>query len=867
MLQALGSLLSSVHESGQERLRSLLLYLLKKMKGDMAFPQLQLLCQRIAQQPDHPMHSCIAEVFAAPAAAAAAEQESQQQQQLPLDPFTQLPQYQQLQQLLSQAAAFPVSAAALLRSKVQQMANSPAAAATMLAAVTRQLYLPKGVAHSSSQAEKGLLQVSHILKQLLQEQHGQMPAKQLLLSLLSNQWHTVGAASSSTSCRSAAGSGMLLQLHPGASQQQLYLCSIAMHLAQGLLSSASNKHSSTAAAAAGGSKGVSSSSSGGIFAAPLLLYLTDPAAAQQQYMLGLPGDEATQLLNVAGAAGQATTAFRCQCGMPYLIGECGRPAQELRCPSPNCTFSLGGSSHIPAAGQTQVGTAGQVPLRQQRGFISTLIGGTVDSPSGSTGSSSSGGSGSRIWGCCGDSAALAAAASAGVRSLTPSSCQLLRLLVHTALFVGSAAQLQPSGALCGLLGVRSEAVAQQQLQQIVCQQWQLLLISCQATEEQLLAVVHCAVHAMFAVAASDSSVADASSSSSSSSSRGCNLCTEAGRAAWEEQFQQQVANPFTQNPAKALKQLLAAQQSTGGAATTESATAGATMFIQCAVQEVLDVSVDPTYRTLHLPTLFRSVAAPSLDVLAAQFWSDASNAQHYPVTAAVLQELQQQHLQLLPHLHILVSFEAAFRLRCSGMLSRATAGSVTLKDFLSQLTAGSTAAAAATSKESTNSPLSPQHGLQFLQAWNAVGPIVTRHECRDISVPVLDSRTAPAAVACLTGQDEGRLLAALLAELAQRQNAFLQAATQQQQRRQQQQHAEGNPIRQQHLATTPVQSAKPSGIVDFPAAMQQLQQQLAPLGSGLAWPGLEYGAGQTLHFDLQAVEQLLHGSVVEARAS
>jgi hypothetical protein len=782
MLQALGELLSCVHDRGAERLHSVLLYLFKRMKGDRPFPQLQQACQSIAQQPNHPLQQCMSGLFASPAPGTDVDGGQQQQQQqchLPPDPYSQLPQYQQVLQLLAQAAAFPVSAAAVLRSKLQEVATCGTAAAAVVSAVTRQLYLPRGVQSSLKQqkptggrAGDGLDTVRGVLVQLLQQQPGQAPVKQLLLSMLTNRWYCGDAASSSSSSSdsragmAAAGSSMLLQLQPGALQQQLYVCSFAMHLALGLLSAGSVTGDAAATPAVVGFHGGSSSSSS--FVSPLLLYMKDPAAAQHQYMLGLPGDEAMQLLNIAGASG-ATTAYCCQCGMPYLIGECGQPAQELRCPSPNCSYSLGGANHRPSAGQTQVGAAGHVPLQQQRGFISTLVPCTVAATS-HPGSSSSSSQPAVIS----DAPALVAAASVGVRSSAPSSCQLLRLLVHAALLVGSAARLQPAGALRKLLGAASDAAAQQLVQDILLQQWQLLLRSCHVTEEQLLAMVHCALDVIFS-----------QSSISSSSSRVFDLSSSGDRVAWEAQFQQEVARPCTHNPAKALQQLLAAQQSATGAAAT--AAAGAHLYIECAVQEVLDISVDAAYRTLHLPTLFRSIAVPSLDALAAQFWSDGSNAKRYPMTLAVLQELQHQRLQLLPHLHTLVSFERAFRQQYSSTISRAAAGSVHLVDLLGQLVAQDTsqaAAAAAAAAGSTSSAgsrkLSEEQGMQFVQAWNAVAEITTRHDCRDIVVPVLDSSTAPAAVACLTVRDQGRLLAAMIAELAARQNAFVTAALQQQ---------------------------------------------------------------------------------------
>jgi hypothetical protein len=869
MLQALGRLLSSVHSSGAERLHSLLLYLLKCMKGDRPFSQLQQACQSIAQQPDHPLQQRMSGLVASPAADVDGGHSQQQQQmrQLPPDPFTQLPQYQQVLQLLAQPAAFPVSAAAVLKSKLQEAATCGTAARAVVVAVTRQLYLPRGVQSSlqqqqqptTGQAGNGLDTVSTVLVQLLQQQPGQALVKQLILSMLTNRWnpHGDGASSSSSSSSSraelaAAGGSTLLQLQPDASQQQLYVCSIAMHLALGLLSAGSS--TDDAAVTTLDFKG-SSSSSG--LVAPLLLYMTDPAAAQQQYILGLPGDEATQLLNIAGSSG-ATTAYRCKCGMPYLIGECGKPAQELRCPSPNCPHQLGGTSHTPAAGQTQVGAAGQVPLQQKHGFISTLVPGIATSQPGSSSSRGRPAVSS-------DAPSLVAAASEGVRSLAPSSYQLLRLLVHAALLVGSAARLQPVGALSQLLGAASDAAAQQLVEGILLQQWQLLRRSCHATDEQLLAVVHCALDALFSQPPS----------SSSSSSRVFDLSRSADRVAWEAQFQQEVARPCTHNPAKALQQLLAAHQSATGAAGT--AAAGAHLYIECAVQEVLDISVDPAYRTQHLPTLFRSIAVPSLDALAAQFWSDGSNAQRYPVTLAVLQKLQQQRLQLLPHLHTLVSFDRALRQRCSRTLSRAAAAAtVPLVELLEQLAAQDTSSSSSAAKSplagstssAGSSTLSVQQGMHFMQAWNAVAQITTRHECRDVVVPALDASSAPAAVACLIPRDQGRLLAAMIAELAQRQNAFLTAALQRQQQQQDadsQQPQVEEASRDSKVVTQMLQMAQQPHIVDVPAALQELQQQLTSPGSSIACAGLEYGAGHTLSYDLAAVEQLLHSSLVTGK--
>jgi len=252
------------------------------------------------------------------------------------------------------------------------------------------------------------------------------------------------------------------------------------------------------------------------------------------------------------------------------------------------------------------------------------------------------------------------------------------------------------------------------------------------------------------------------------------------------------------------------------------------------VEEGLDVAVDDSYRSAHLPALFRRIIQPSLDALAAHYWADPSNTQRYPVTLAVLQELQQQRLQLLPHLSTLTGFEAAFRARWSGTLSRDEAASVPLLTLLKSASAmapGSSAScstpvttAAVAGPRQPAAELSVEGGRQFLTAWNAVAGITTRHECREVQVPTLKPQAAPAAMACVSSQDNGRLLAALLAELAGRQNAFLAVASG---RQQQVGSTQQLPLQQEAgLSSKPVQLTQPGDVVDVPAAFQQLQELL-----------------------------------------
>jgi hypothetical protein len=110
----------------------------------------------------------------------------------------------------------------------------------------------------------------------------------------------------------------------------------------------------------------------------------------------------------------------------------------------------------------------------------------------------------------------------------------------------------------------------------------------------------------------------------------------------------------------------------------------------------------------------------------------------------------------------------------------------------------------------------------------------------------------------------------MIAELAARQNAFLTAALLQQQQQQQQDADSQQPqvdeaSQDSKPPTKLVQNVQQSDIVDMPAALQQLQQQLGSPGSSIAWPGLEYGAGCTFCFDLAAVEQLLRSSLVTGK--
>lgn len=306
LLLAVGKLLATVHDNTcSTRLHSVLLYLLKAMKDASTFAQLQQTCRAIAQDSMHPLQQCMAGLSCAGSGLTTAHTE-QLQQRLPIDPYTQLPHYQQVLQVLSEAAAWPASAASLLKPKLLAAFKCSTTAQAWLATLSRQAYLVRGVqscASSSTEAEAAgtgaLGPVVSTVEKLLRDEPSVSPVKQLMLALLRNSWQSSEGSSTGGGGRGGGGAGTL-HLRPGASQEQLYICAAVTHLAAAQLSAIQAPQlrlgaagSSAAAeacnsAAAAGRPGASAAG----FAAPLLQYMINPAAAKQQYMLGMPGDEA-----------------------------------------------------------------------------------------------------------------------------------------------------------------------------------------------------------------------------------------------------------------------------------------------------------------------------------------------------------------------------------------------------------------------------------------------------------------------------------------------------------------------------------------------------------------------------------------------
>ncbi|RUS21204.1 hypothetical protein BC937DRAFT_93350 [Endogone sp. FLAS-F59071] len=80
---------------------------------------------------------------------------------------------------------------------------------------------------------------------------------------------------------------------------------------------------------------------------PLARYIHLPNEVQHSFVLTGPLDERTAVLTAMRAAGSSweyTTEYQCSCGATYVITNCGRPAEESRCPT--CRNIIGGLQHV-----------------------------------------------------------------------------------------------------------------------------------------------------------------------------------------------------------------------------------------------------------------------------------------------------------------------------------------------------------------------------------------------------------------------------------------------------------------------------------------------------------------------------------------
>jgi len=118
------------------------------------------------------------------------------------------------------------------------------------------------------------------------------------------------------------------------------------------------------------------------------LLMLDPDKLKDTFLPAMDGDAFFQLFQIMRLSGDAMVGgtwawYTCPCGMPYPVGECGRPMETARCPS--CKGPIGGERHTlvvsnkPASEQHFRGYTMLPAAQRKRGNLSSVRG--LDAPS------------------------------------------------------------------------------------------------------------------------------------------------------------------------------------------------------------------------------------------------------------------------------------------------------------------------------------------------------------------------------------------------------------------------------------------------------------------------------------------------------
>ena len=83
------------------------------------------------------------------------------------------------------------------------------------------------------------------------------------------------------------------------------------------------------------------------------------------YVLGAPNSSLAAFRTIIGK-GKELGEYQCQCGTPYLVGECMRPMETITCS--NCDRLIGGTKHVPVSGTVKL-----EPQQIQKGKINYYL--------------------------------------------------------------------------------------------------------------------------------------------------------------------------------------------------------------------------------------------------------------------------------------------------------------------------------------------------------------------------------------------------------------------------------------------------------------------------------------------------------------
>ena len=107
----------------------------------------------------------------------------------------------------------------------------------------------------------------------------------------------------------------------------------------------------------------------------LAMYLHRLLDCQNLFILTCTPDIESLVLNAI--ADEGITIYACQCGMKYVVNNCGLPMQSRACP--NCKNTIGGQKHVSATGNTKLGEKfNQVTINDQAGYIGEPINQTLN---------------------------------------------------------------------------------------------------------------------------------------------------------------------------------------------------------------------------------------------------------------------------------------------------------------------------------------------------------------------------------------------------------------------------------------------------------------------------------------------------------
>jgi len=439
----------------------------------------------------------------------------------------------------------------------------------------------------------------------------------------------------------------------------------------------------------------------------------DPSLFHSWYLMAEAEDETAQAIL---ALNDATTRYACPNGHVYLIGNCGQPMEQAKCPE--CHAPIGGTNHQLTPGnrtlgpQAQAGEQARIPIGWHPLPPHSLL------------------------------------LSHTVRSLPPLSFRIQHFLLHATLAVALMADPGAAAALKqkGLGGDSQEQQREQAIGHVMEHlraDWDALgaMLGCSDPERVAILVVRVLASHWRAL--------------SSPSPLTAPLSSPSARNAWEKAFNDTCAPILLCSESE--RETLVAQYR---AACMEEAGQSMGGLEDDLMENNREQAKDPDFQHHFLIHLFRFRHPASFNKLLNSAPSNPNFAVEYPFLNLVLKQAEQ--LKLASKLGTAVAWVSSLHHHLGYRLKREEARTKKIRDII---------------EESSDPQKMKQNFDEFAKIWNSVKDNVIQFECKLLpyETPRM-TEDLPVCFSLLEGGDEGTFLCGFFEHLLLYHNQFLEEA-------------------------------------------------------------------------------------------